>query len=101
VSPAAASLVGALSLPVLTRTGAMMSETLFLAALLPLLAAAERLASRERADAPNGTAAAWYVSPLLVGLGAGALAVVRTQAVAAIAAGEIGPLIAAFRVEER
>lgn len=72
----AGAIVGCLSLPLLTLTSAVMSEVLFVALLLPLLVWAERVVE----NAPTSRAA------FTLGLAAGALALVRTHAVAAVAA---------------
>ena len=72
---AAAAIAGTLSLPLLMLASLVLSEVLFLTLLLPLLVAAERLVR----DDPGWKRAA------VIGLAAGALALVRTHAVAAIA----------------
>jgi hypothetical protein len=73
---AAGAIAGCLSLPLLTLTSAVMSEVLFVALLLPLLLSAERLVE----DEPTPRSA------FALGVAAGALALVRTHALAAVAA---------------
>ena len=100
---AAGALVATLSLPLLTLTSAVMSEVLFVALLFPLLAWGERVVDRgsaaprgaflsgpsNRSQIPSLLLRAFgspNAAPFLLGLAAGALALVRTHAVAAAAA---------------
>ena len=75
------ALVATLSLPLLTLTSAVMSEVLFVALLLPLLAWGERAVG-----AREPSTGWWQATPFLLGIAAGALALVRTHALAAVAA---------------
>jgi hypothetical protein len=68
-----AALVGTLSLPMLLLSSLVMSEVLFLALVVPLLLASERAIE---ADQPR------LATDLLLGVGAGAIVLVRAHAIA-------------------
>jgi hypothetical protein len=76
----AAALAGTASIPSLLLSSSIMSESLFLAILLPLLSWAER---ETNFDPVNGSSVR---SPLLLGAAAGALTLVRTHGIALVAA---------------
>ncbi|HKW47258.1 MAG TPA: hypothetical protein VJN70_07430 [Gemmatimonadaceae bacterium] len=75
---AVTALAGTATIPSLLLSSSIMSEPLFLAMLLPLLAWAERETSTSRASG--------LVMPLLLGAAAGVLTLVRTHGVALVAA---------------
>ena len=75
VLAAAAALAGTVTIPSLVLSSAVMSEPLFLALLIPLLAWAERLATEEDAPVSFGRAA-------LLGAAIAAIALIRTHGIA-------------------
>ncbi len=74
---AVAALVATATFPMLLLSGLVLSETLFIACLLPLLLAAERFVSRSDPKAPSGA-----VHAVLLGAGFGLLGLVRTHGLA-------------------
>ena len=74
---AAAALVATATFPMLLLSGLVLSETLFIASLLPLLLAAERFVSD-----PDATASRSGVNAVLLGVGFGLLGLVRTHGLA-------------------
>ena len=74
---AAAALIATATFPMLLLSGLVLSETLFIAALLPLLVAAERFVSD-----PDPRASRAVAHAVLVGAGFGLLGLVRTHGLA-------------------
>jgi hypothetical protein len=77
IGAAALALCGTAAIPMLTLSTLVMSETMFLALLIPLLLAAERMAEDDDAS---------LTSIMLLGAAAGALTLVRAHAVALVGA---------------